>query len=268
MNIKHHFYDLIMCGLAIVVVAILIIESAVELTPIAKTIFAYTDITILIIFAVDYLYRLIKAPQKWTFMKANIFDLIAIIPLDKAFRIARLARLTRLARLSKTTRLTRLTRVMLFFRRIFNTISGILKTNGLHYVLTITLGVIIAGGFGIYALEPNMESLGDALWWSLVTTTTVGYGDISPVTLGGRLLAGLLMLVGIGLLGMVTGSIATYFVNKLNKEPDSTFVNDTLRYVIDQLGKLQELSSSEVEILCNTIQEVHRSQAEVAGAKE
>jgi voltage-gated potassium channel len=58
---------------------------------------------------------------------------------------------------------------------------------------------------------------GDALWWSFVTTTTVGYGDISPKTALGKLIAVMLMIVGIGFLGMLTGTISTYFINKVKK---------------------------------------------------
>jgi voltage-gated potassium channel len=58
------------------------------------------------------------------------------------------------------------------------------------------------------------KSFGDALWWSIVTTTTVGYGDISPATPIGRIIAIILMIFGIGMIGMLTGTITTYFTNK------------------------------------------------------
>lgn len=61
-------------------------------------------------------------------------------------------------------------------------------------------------------------SFQDALWWSFVTTTTVGYGDLSPVTGLGRIVAAVLMLVGIGLIDSLTSSITTFFITPAEKE--------------------------------------------------
>lgn len=67
----------------------------------------------------------------------------------------------------------------------------------------------------------------DALWWSFVTVTTVGYGDISPVSSFGRVIAGLLMAFGIGFIGMLTGTIATFFIKKTEYQTnDETNKND------------------------------------------
>lgn len=70
---------------------------------------------------------------------------------------------------------------------------------------------MVVGSLAIREVEPALGSFADALWWSVVTATTVGYGDLSPASGVGRLIAVGLMLVGIGTIGMVTGSIATYF---------------------------------------------------------
>ncbi len=92
----------------------------------------------------------------------------------------------------------------------------------------------------------------DALWWNMVTTTTVGYGDISPETPGGRILAGILMIVGIGFLGMVTGSVATCFVDNLSKcqaEAKATIVDEQIEHVKRKLDIIETLSDKEMEYL-------------------
>lgn len=160
------------------------------------------NLMIWVIFVVDYGVRLIVAPDRWRFIRLNIPDLIATMPLDylRVFRLARLARLVRVVRAATV------------LWRVSKDVRGIVGTNGLGYVLLCTIIVVMTGGIAIWVLEPGIQTLGDGVWWSIVTTTTVGYGDISPATPVGRVVAVLLMVVGIGTLGMITGSIATYFI--------------------------------------------------------
>jgi voltage-gated potassium channel len=82
--------------------------------------------------------------------------------------------------------------------------------------------VILISGFLFYALEHevhhNVNNIFDGLWWSVVTLTTIGYGDIAPITYGGRILGMLLALVGIGLVALPTGIITSGFVRALRSE--------------------------------------------------
>lgn len=86
----------------------------------------------------------------------------------------------------------------------------------LAYVFAVTGVIAVTGAAGFYAFErginTNVDSYGDALWWTLVTLTTIGYGDIFPVTFGGRVIATFLMFIGIGILGVFTAAFAAYFV--------------------------------------------------------
>jgi voltage-gated potassium channel len=83
-----------------------------------------------------------------------------------------------------------------------------------HYVGAVACVVVLLGAAGLYVLEgdqnPAVDSVGDALWWAIVTATTVGYGDISPSTLEGRAIAVVLMIVGIGVIGIFTASVASH----------------------------------------------------------
>lgn len=141
-------YEPFMAILALAMLVVLIIEYTRPLTEAQVMLLTYIDLTILGIFALDYFYRLFKAQGKWLFFKQNVFDLIAIMPFDKAFRLARLVRLTRLTRLtrlSRATRVSRLVRVAVMTKKFTANIRGILKMNGLQYVLVFTLIMILFG---------------------------------------------------------------------------------------------------------------------------
>jgi voltage-gated potassium channel len=98
---------------------------------------------------------------------------------------------------------------------ILKRLSLQLRRENLHKVALVVLILILLGSLSFYGFEKNLGFF-DAFWWSIVTVTTVGYGDISPVTVGGRIIGMVLMLLGIGFLGVLTATIAGVFIeNKL-----------------------------------------------------
>jgi len=99
----------------------------------------------------------------------------------------------------------------------FNRIITLLKRENLHRILLFLIFLLLVSTFALVIFEPGISFL-NAFWLSIVTLTTVGYGDITPTTLAGRLVGMLIMLFGIGILGMFTASIASIFVEKRMKE--------------------------------------------------
>jgi voltage-gated potassium channel len=184
-------YDTVMIALALLVVGLLFVDDVGW----ARTV----NLTIWAVFVADYALRLGLSTNRRSFVRANVVDLLAILPADQ-FRALRLLRLLRLLRAVSV-----LTRVMRDLR-------GIRDTNGLGWVLLVAGAVISASAAAVRFLEPSITTWADAFWWSTVTATTVGYGDISPETSAARAVAVVLMLVGIGTIGMLTASIATYFL--------------------------------------------------------
>lgn len=158
------------------------------------------DWGVIAFFAVEYVIRFIRATDKVRFVRSNWFDLIAMIPIASSFRFARLIRVIRLVRIMRASPLvwnivsSKQTRAMVIFATVF----------------------MLWSSAGIFLLEnkvnDNIRNFGDALWWSIVTTTTVGYGDVSPVSMGGRIMAVFLMITGIGLIGTFTASLANHWM--------------------------------------------------------
>ena len=99
--------------------------------------------------------------------------------------------------------------IQMFF--LFRRFAQRLREDHLDFVLLALLVITVGGTIGVLVFEPEL-SIFDAAWWTLVTITTVGYGDIFPTSLGGRIVGVLLMLFGIGFLGMLTATLASSFV--------------------------------------------------------
>jgi voltage-gated potassium channel len=181
-------------------------------------------------------------------------ELIAIVPLDfiledHTFGLARVLRLARFIRLM---------RMVVLLWRLSGPVSGLLRTNGLGYVLVFILGLVIIGGTVIWAVEPEIETVGDGVWWSLVTATTVGYGDIAPKTPLGRGVAAMLIVAGLCTFSMLTGAITTYALARKRVQ------NPYIRHIITQLEEWEFLTPEErrhvVALLEVLAQEVEKPQ--------
>lgn len=102
-------------------------------------------------------------------------------------------------------------------RAKFNRLIQFIIRENIHSILLVVLVIILISGAAISFFEPGV-SYGSGIWWSIVTLTTVGYGDISPSSVGGRVIAVLIMFFGIGLLGTLSASLATLLIFKRMKE--------------------------------------------------
>ncbi len=106
-----------------------------------------------------------------------------------------------------------MTTILVLFKRF----AHLLHKDHLDTILLMLLVISVTGMIGISLFEPQLSML-DAAWWTLVTITTVGYGDIYPTSLGGRVVGVLLMLFGIGFLGLLTATLASSFVENRRQE--------------------------------------------------
>ncbi|MFG2131665.1 potassium channel family protein [Streptomyces sp. NPDC048751] len=154
-------------------------------------------------FAADYLVRLVLTPDRRTFVRTHWMDLCAVVlPLIQPLRLLRMVS------------------TLLLVGRRARMASQIQLTT---YVGGAVVGLLMFGSLAVLSVERdspdgNIRTLGDAVWWSFTTMTTVGYGDHAPTTGVGRLIAVGLMLSGIALLGVVTANIAAWFIERFEKD--------------------------------------------------
>lgn len=242
-----------MCILVIIVCAIMILTEFGNFDSNTIEIFNIIDKIIWGIFVIDYLVRFLISPSKIEFIKNNKIDLISIIPFNSLFKSLRIFKVFRLMKVSKMSKLLKVVKFFKFSTLIFKfkaRAEKFLKTNNFNYVIYITVITILLGAIGLSICEN--KSLRDSLWWSFVTTTTVGYGDISPSTNLGRIIASILMIVGIGFVGMLTGTIATFFLNNVVKE-NKTYKDEVIENIKLKLDDFDSITKEEVEDICNVL---------------
>ena len=197
--------------LALAMIPLIVVPLVADLSPGQARAVLAVDYLIWAAFAVEYVVKLYLAPQRWRFVKANIPDLvIVVVPMLRPLRVLRSARLLRLLGLA---------RVVAFAVEGLQETREVLRRRGLSWVLLIVLALNLVAAALVLTFERgmtngNIHSYPDALWWAVTTITTVGYGDRFPMSPAGRGVAVVLMVSGIALFGVITASIAAYFVEQ------------------------------------------------------
>ncbi len=209
-------------------IALTLVASAVETLPnlpaMAQAWLHGFDVFSVAVFTVEYLLRIYFARprRRYIFSFFGIIDLLAILPFYvglgvdvrsiRAFRLLRLLRILKLARYSAAV------------QRFYVALS-IAKEELIVY-LSATLVLLYLSALGIYYFEHEAQpdkftSVFDALWWAVATFTTVGYGDVYPVTAGGRLFTFFVLLIGLGIVSVPSGIIAAALAKARQLEDDA-----------------------------------------------
>jgi voltage-gated potassium channel len=207
---EHHkitWLDMIVVVLSVYVLATLLLELFVPMSHELTRLLLIIDDAICVVFLIDFGVRFYRAPDKLHFMKWGWIDLLASIPTAHMFHAGRAFRLVRVLRVLRAFRSVR----HLIFHLYRSPAQGTFAS-----VVLIAVLLIIFSSIVILEVETapnsNIKTAEDALWWSYVTITTVGYGDYYPVTTFGRLVGLLLMTAGVGLFGTFTAYVASWFV--------------------------------------------------------
>lgn len=204
-------FDTVMAVLALAVVPALILEERAT-SPTVRMVAVAVNWVIWLAFVTEFVVGLTRAEDRRGFVRSAWLNLIiiAVSPpfIESAelqgFRAFRVLRLLRLVHAAGVLAVGLRSARRAFGRRKF------------HYVATFAIATLGLSAFAIFVIEGGQNraiaSIGDAFWWAIVTATTVGYGDVSPVTTEGRMIAVFLMLTGIGVIGVFTATITSMFL--------------------------------------------------------
>jgi len=225
-------FDGVIITLIIINVALVILDTFDNFPDWAYSLFRHIEIVSVIVFTVEYLMRLWTAPLKFPNMRPSvamvkyafsfmeIIDLLAILPFYLPFvfpidlRVLRMIRLLRLLRLLKMNRYT----------TALSTIAAVFKRKSAQLVSSLFVAALlmVMSSVLMYTIENPVQpsvfrNAFSGLWWAVATFTTVGYGDIYPITAAGRVIGAVIALLGIGLVAVPTGIISAGFVEQLRK---------------------------------------------------
>ncbi|MHA3048038.1 ion transporter [Acinetobacter sp. ANC 4639] len=232
------------------------------------------------VFTIEYLLRLWsvveedleipawKQRSRWLLSGAAIVDFLAIFPAYLNFFVHMDLSYLRILRL---LRLLKLTRYFVSLQILLNVIER--EKGSFQAVIFILIIMIVLAAGGVYAFEHNAQpdvfgSIPQAMWWAVVTLTTVGYGDVTPVTNAGKILGSVIMVLGVGLAALPAGILATGLANELNVrkerleqefreliiEKDLDLVNDQTE--VEKIGRAVGLRKEQIhEILVQLMRE-------------
>jgi voltage-gated potassium channel len=222
-------YQIFILGLSLYVLAALTVETLFHIGSETRQILARADTAACMLFLVDFIVSLARAPRRGHyFVRWGWIDLASSIPTVRVLRWGRFVRAVRIIRVLRGVRAGReLTRFVLGRRA-----EGVFLA-----VVSLALILVLFGAMAVLQFEAaaggNIRTGEDAIWWAFSTVATVGSGSLFPVTLGGRVVAMVLMIAGVGLFGTFAGFVASWFLapgeRRQNVELD------------DLLGEMREL---------------------------
>lgn len=197
------------------------IETLPDLTQDQKLILWYLEIGTVAIFSIEYILRVVVSDNrlKFIFSVQGLIDLLAILPFYLRIGVdLRSIRVFRLLRLARVFKFFRYSKAISRFKNTFR----IVKAELILFMIS-TLFLLYLAAVGIYYFEnqaqpENFASVFHSLWWAVATLTTVGYGDVYPITIGGRIFTFIILMIGLGIIAVPAGLLSSALTQTLDEE--------------------------------------------------
>jgi voltage-gated potassium channel len=226
-------FDYFIVSLIILNVTAVALDTLTGVNPAILQFLRIFEIISIIIFTIEFLMRLyvsdITHPASNKFYSAfkfilspyGLIDLLAILPFYVPFIIKTDLRFLRILRLVRFFRIFKISRYNTTLKLIWDVIKE--KKAEIQMTFFIALLLMLVSAFMMYHVENPVQpdkftNIFTSLWWTVATLTSVGYGDISPVTVLGKIISGIMALLGIGLIALPTGIISAGFTEKIGKD--------------------------------------------------
>lgn len=136
--------------------------------------------------------------------------------------------------------------VLGIFVHFSKTLRTVLARNSLGATLVFSLLVVVVAGLLISRLDPGIKSLSDGMWWAWVTVTTVGYGDVVPTTVAGRLFGSLIILLGVAVFALLTANISAFLIGR-DTEKEEAELRGRLKDIQSRVQRIEELLAAQQE---------------------
>jgi voltage-gated potassium channel len=259
-ELKNTGYELFILLVSILSIFNLVVFILPGIDPLIKEVIFIIDMVLTLIFIGDFLYRFFTAESKTNYFFRNWgwADLLACIPAQQ-FKVFRFFRIFRVIRLLREFGL----------RNMLREVTDNRASSALYLTVFMVIFVLEFAGITIALAEvgkpgANIQTASDAVWWGFVTITTVGYGDQYPTTNTGRIVGIIVMFLGVGLFGVLTGFLANAFLSPGTEEESAAMVPaypnrqlDEFRRLLNQQAKANRTLQSQLD----AIQELLANQA-------
>lgn len=203
----YNIYKVLLCIL--IVLNIILISTVIVFNLSEFNALMAFDICLCVILFADFWIGFYKSSNRPDYFKGNCIELIASIPFD--LLLSPFLGFNYLLYI-------KFARVLLLIALFFKIVEEFLKNTRLDEILGVFVLVVIGSTLGLYLIDPSMNNLFDDLWFVVVSLTTVGYGDITPSTVFGKVFSLILLLIGVFMFSAITGAISSYFMDNILQE--------------------------------------------------
>ncbi len=238
-------------------VAFIIILNTLHLGNSFASFIYILDFIVSMVLVVDFWKRIKESGQGLKYLLIHIYEIPSLIPI---FFFVMLQSEPYIGASLRSLRLIALFRFLHMLARTLRAFENV--NNRLITTFVLTGAIVIGGALSIYIVESHVagtkiRTIGDAFWWAIVTFTTVGYGDVYPITLEGKVIASVMMVLGIAVLGLLISTFGGNLIESKIKSERKKEKDDIKEMIKGKIDRLDSLEKDEINALLSSISNLH-----------